>query len=69
LPTVIPISGPISTGRAAHGFHKLVYGEVELTHRYHYYDSGVLKRAEITMLDEDPVQLDFDETGAQIAGD
>jgi hypothetical protein len=49
------------------GFHKVVYGEVELTHRYHYYDSGVLKKAEIIMLDEDPVQLDFDETGAQIS--
>lgn len=48
------------------GFHKVVYGEVELTHRYHYYDSGVLKRAEIVMLDEEPVLMQFDETGAQI---
>jgi hypothetical protein len=49
------------------GFHKVVYGEVELTHRYHYYDSGVLKRAEIAMLDEDPVVLHFDEAGEQIS--
>lgn len=30
---------------------KVVYGEVEMTHRYTYYPDGVLQRAEIT--DED----------------
>ena len=49
------------------GFDKMVYGEVELAHRYDYHDSGVLKRAEITM-DEDTVVLWFDETGGQFDG-
>jgi hypothetical protein len=42
---------------------KIVYGEVELAHRYEYYASGALKRAEITMLDEDPACLHFQEDG------
>lgn len=42
---------------------KVVYGEVELAHRYEYYASGALKRAEITMLDEEPACLDFQEDG------
>lgn len=49
------------------GFDKIVYGEVELAHRYEYYDNGILKLARITMLDEDPVVLTFDETGVQIS--
>ena len=31
---------------------KVVYGEVESEHRYHYYDNGVLKHAQITEDDE-----------------
>ncbi|WP_315811422.1 DUF6156 family protein [Bradyrhizobium sp. SZCCHNR2028] len=50
------------------GFEKIVYGEIELTHSYSYHASGALSRAEIVMLDEDPVTLNFDETGAPIAG-
>lgn len=50
------------TGRLS-GFDKVVYGEVELSHRYRYDDIGVLRWAEITMLNEDPVVLQFDETG------
>jgi hypothetical protein len=50
------------------GFHKVVYGEVELTHRYRYHGNGTLKQAEIAMLDEDPVTLHFDEKGAQTHG-
>jgi hypothetical protein len=42
---------------------KVVYGEVELAHRYEYYASGSLKRAEITMLDEEPACLHFQEDG------
>lgn len=48
------------------GFDKLVYGEVELAHRYAYHESGVLSRAEISMLDEEPVVLRFDGAGRQI---
>lgn len=39
---------------------KVVYGEVELTHRYAYDASGALKQAEITMLDEETRVLRFD---------
>lgn len=49
------------------GFDKLVYGEVELAHRYEYHDNGILRLACITMLDEDAVVVTFDEAGAQIA--
>jgi hypothetical protein len=49
------------------GFDKVVYGEVELAHRYTYHDNGALSRAEITMLDEDAVVLSFDETGMRIS--
>ncbi len=49
------------------GFEKMVYGEVELAHRYEYHDNGVLRRAEIVMLDEDAVILCFDETGMRIS--
>ena len=48
-------------------FDKVVYGEIELTHRYAYHDSGALKIAEITMLDEETVILCFDEAGSLIA--
>lgn len=46
--------------------HKKVYGEVVLGHEYHYHDNGALKRAEITIHDEDDevTVLEFDETGA-----
>ncbi|WP_343072389.1 DUF6156 family protein [Roseibium litorale] len=44
-------------------FGKIVYGEVELSHGYAYHANGTLQRAEIVMLDEDPVLLNFDETG------
>jgi hypothetical protein len=42
---------------------KVVYGEVELAHRYEYYANGALKRAEIVMLDEEPACLHFQEDG------
>jgi Family of unknown function (DUF6156) len=47
------------------GFDKVVYGEVELAHRYQYHGNGTLCRAEITMLEEDVSVLSFDEAGAQ----
>jgi hypothetical protein len=48
------------------GFEKLVYGEVELSHRYEYHGNGRLQRAEIVMLDEEPVAMSFDEAGSQL---
>ena len=48
------------------GFDKVVYGEVELSHRYQYHGNGRLRRAEIVMLDEEPAALDFDEAGSQV---
>lgn len=48
------------------GFDKMVYGDVELSHRYDFHGNGALKLAEIVMLDEEPVTLYFDEAGAQI---
>jgi hypothetical protein len=49
------------------GFDKVVYGEVELSHRYEYHGNGKLKRAEIVMLDEEPAALSFDEEGLQVS--
>lgn len=40
---------------------KLVYGEIELEHRYSYYDSGVLHKAEITDADGEITHLQFSE--------
>ncbi len=49
------------------GFDKLVYGEVELSHRYEYHANGRLRRAEIVMLDEEPVAMHFNEAGSQLS--
>ncbi|MEQ1528250.1 MAG: DUF6156 family protein, partial [Methylococcales bacterium] len=40
---------------------KLVYGEVELQHKYRYFDSGKLQQAEITDVDGELSLLHFDE--------
>ena len=50
------------------GFEKVVYGEVELIHRYDYHPGGTLRRAEVAMLDEEPAMLEFDEAGQLVAG-
>ncbi|MCA1975323.1 MAG: DUF6156 family protein [Caenispirillum sp.] len=48
---------------------KLVYGAVELTHRYAYHGDGpVLARAEVTGPDGEIKVMTFDETGAPAAG-
>lgn len=47
-------------------FEKVVYGEVELAHRYEYHANGRVSLAEIMMLDEDPVILRFDAAGSRI---
>jgi hypothetical protein len=49
-----------------HGFDKIVYGEVELSHRYQYHPNGRIRRAEIAMPDEDPGTVDFDDTGRRL---
>jgi hypothetical protein len=43
---------------------KMVYGEVELEHRYEYYPNGALKRVEIVETDDDPKIMCFDEPRA-----
>ncbi|WP_067731964.1 DUF6156 family protein [Novosphingobium naphthalenivorans] len=43
------------------GFDKLVYGEVELSHRYDYRADGTLLRALVTMIDEETVELTFED--------
>ncbi|WP_041643591.1 DUF6156 family protein [Azoarcus olearius] len=45
------------------GFDKMVYGELELAHRYTYHANGALQHAEITDADDELTVLDFDETG------
>lgn len=50
------------------GFQKMVYGEVELEHRYEYFASGALKRAEIIDAEEESTIMDFDDSGAVPAG-
>jgi len=50
------------------GFDKMVYGEIELAHRYVYHANGRLSRAAVTM-DEETVILAFDEAGAPIAAE
>lgn len=49
------------------GFQKVIYGEVELEHRYQYHANGVLKRAEITDADNELTVLCFDEEGNSAA--
>ncbi|BAM88304.1 hypothetical protein S58_22980 [Bradyrhizobium oligotrophicum S58] len=61
------IRGYFDAAGALTGFEKIVYGEIELTHSYSYHANGVLSRAEIVMLDEEPVTLNFDENGAPAA--
>lgn len=46
------------------GFDKMVYGEVELAHRYVYYPSGTLQQVAVTDIDGDTTVLEFDEQGS-----
>ncbi|MCV6639621.1 DUF6156 family protein [Candidatus Albibeggiatoa sp. nov. NOAA] len=45
---------------------KVVYGDIEFTHRYQYYADGVLQQAEITDEDGEVEVLQFDTTGQRI---
>jgi len=46
-------------------FEKMVYGAIEMGHRYEYYPDGVVKRAEISM-DDEVTELNFDATGNMV---
>ena len=43
--------------------HKLVYGEIELAHRYGYHEQGYLQWAEILGIDDEKYRLTFDAAG------
>ena len=45
---------------------KIVYGEVELSHLYEYRADGVLARARISMGDDEPTEVAFDENGIAV---
>ena len=45
---------------------KVVYGRVELSHRYSYYENGTLARAVIATEEEETI-LEFDEAGERRA--
>ncbi len=45
---------------------KIVYGEVELEHRYHYHDNGQLQCAEIADDDDEVQRLEFDTAGQRL---
>jgi hypothetical protein len=49
------------------GFDKLVYGEIELAHRYAYYPDGTLRQAEITDIDSEVSLLNYAEDGTLVA--
>ncbi len=61
------IRGYFDTAGKLMEFEKIVYGEVELAHRYEYHDNGVLSRVEIVLVGEDAVIRYFDRSGAQIS--
>lgn len=46
--------------------HKLVYGDIDLEHRYGYRDSGIIEWAEIINLDEDMQRFEFNESGQSL---
>lgn len=52
------------TGDRLEGFDKMVYGEVELAHRYTYREDGSLARAEIIDIDGDATVMEFDAAGS-----
>jgi hypothetical protein len=45
---------------------KIVYGEVEMSHRYEYYPDGTLKMAEITDEDDEVQVLNFGPDGKRL---
>jgi hypothetical protein len=49
------------------GFDKLVYGEIELAHRYLYYPGSALRQAVITDIDGEVSTLFYAEDGSPIS--
>lgn len=47
-------------------FQKIVYGEVELQHRYQFNANGTLKQAEVTDMEQEVTVLNFDGNGELI---
>jgi hypothetical protein len=47
---------------------KVVYGEIEFEHLYEYHPNGALKAAVISLPDEEPRMMHFDEQGRPVAG-
>ena len=50
------------------GLRKLVYGEVEMEHRYTYHPGGALRSVAIIDAEGDCNGLEFDENGEVLAG-
>jgi YD repeat-containing protein len=50
------------------GLQKLVYGEVEMEHRYAYHANGALRSVEIIDADGERNSMRFDEYGERLAG-
>lgn len=46
---------------------KVVYGEIELEHRYQYHDNGKLKRVEVINADNETHVLQYTEQGRMLA--
>jgi hypothetical protein len=49
------------------GLQKMVYGEIEMEHRYQYGPAGHLQRAEIIDIDGEITVMEFDEEGKLLA--
>lgn len=49
------------------GIQKMVYGEVEMEHRYEYDEAGILRKAEIIDIDGEVTALTLDGKGAVVA--
>lgn len=45
------------------GFQKMVYGEVEMEHRYEYYENNALMKAEIVDAEGEVAVMHFDKSG------
>ena len=54
------------SGRVVH-CQKIVYGEVEFEHKYEYFHTGILKRAEIIESESDDVRvIEYNEQGMAV---
>lgn len=51
------------------GLQKMVYGEVEMEHRYSYHPNGVLSGVEIIDAEGESNRMAFDEAGAVVGGE